>query len=214
VVRVVGLREIASGLGILSRPRPVGWTAARVAGDVMDLTLLASALGARRVRRGRIAAAATAVAAVTALDVLASRRLGRRDGAAATPAEEHAVAVKKSITINAPREQLYRFWRDFTNLPRFMRQVESVQLTGDRRSHWRAKGPGGMVVEWDAEVVDDRPGELIAWRSLPGSRMEHSGVVRFTWCFWCLASAGITAALLPLALADAREALRGGRPTC
>jgi uncharacterized membrane protein len=173
VLRAVGAREIACGLGLLSRPRPTGWMWARVAGDVMDLALLGSALRARRARPRRIATAAAAVAGVTALDALAARRL-------AVPSPEHAVTTRKVVTINAPREQLYRFWRDFTTLPRFMRRLESVEVMDDRRSRWRARGPGGMVVDWEAEVVDDRPHELIAWRSLPGARLQHAGVVRFT----------------------------------
>jgi uncharacterized membrane protein len=180
VLRLVGAREIACGLGLLSRRYPAGWTWGRVAGDVMDLALLGSALGARRARPARIATAAAAVAGATALDALAARRLGRQDGATALPSPEHAVAVRKVVTINAPREQIYRFWRDFTNLPRFMHRLESVETPGERRSRWRARGPGGMVVEWEAEVVDDKPNELIAWRSLPGSRLSHAGIVRFT----------------------------------
>ncbi|HSH39198.1 MAG TPA: SRPBCC family protein, partial [Chthoniobacterales bacterium] len=73
----------------------------------------------------------------------------------------------------------YAFWRQFENLPRFMRHLESVRQTGQNRSHWRAKGPTGTSVEWEAEIVDERPGELIAWRSLPGADIENSGSVRF-----------------------------------
>jgi uncharacterized membrane protein len=81
--------------------------------------------------------------------------------------------------VNRSPEEVYRFWRDFTNLPRVMRHLESVQLRGERRSHWVARIPGGVRVEWDAELVDDQPGELIAWRSLPGGDLETEGVVRF-----------------------------------
>lgn len=181
MLRLVGLREIASGLGILSQRRPTGWLWARVAGDLMDVALLGSAARSRRSRPNRIAMVATAVAGVTALDVLAARQLSGQAGTSALPANGHAVALRRTITVIAPPEQLYRFWRDFTNLPRFMSRLDSVQATGERRrSHWRARGPGGMVVEWDAEVVDDRPNELIAWRSLPGARVDHAGTVRFT----------------------------------
>jgi uncharacterized membrane protein len=60
-----------------------------------------------------------------------------------------------------------------------MSRIESVQMRGERRSHWVAKAPGGFKVEWDAEIVDDRPNELIAWRALDGSDVDHSGSVRF-----------------------------------
>jgi len=70
-------------------------------------------------------------------------------------------------------------WRDFSNLPRFMNHLESVQVIDQRRSHWKTKAPAGKSVEWDAEIIEDRPGELIAWRSLEGSQIGNSGVVRF-----------------------------------
>jgi uncharacterized membrane protein len=87
--------------------------------------------------------------------------------------------VRTSTTIRASREDLYALWRDFENLPAFMYHLESVQTTGDRRSHWKAKGPAGRSVEWDAEITEERPGELIAWRSLDGADVQNSGNVRF-----------------------------------
>lgn len=178
VLRLVGLRELVSGAGILNRRRPTGWLWGRVAGDAIDLGLLV--LGSRRGRRGRTLTAAAAVAGVTALDVATAADLSRdRDGGARALPAEHAVRARSSVTVDQPREVLYRFWRDFTNLPRFMRQLQAVQSTGDRRSRWTARGPAGMRVEWESEVTDDWPGELIAWRSLPGARLRHSGVVLF-----------------------------------
>ena len=88
--------------------------------------------------------------------------------------------VKKVVTINRSPEELYNFWHNFENLPRFMRHLESVQVAGNGRSHWRVKAPAEQTVEWDAEVVEDRPNELIAWRSLEGADVENSGTVRFT----------------------------------
>jgi uncharacterized membrane protein len=81
--------------------------------------------------------------------------------------------------VNRSPEEVYRFWHDFGNLGKFMSNVESVQVTGDRRSHWRAKAPAGTTVEWDAEIVEDLPDSFIAWRSLPGSDIENSGSVHF-----------------------------------
>lgn len=179
VVRLVGLRETATGVGILSSRRPAGWLWARVAGDVMDLALLGLALRSTRPGRGRTAAAAAMVGGVAALDWLAARQLGRLDGAATAGPAEHAVKTRKSVTVNAPVEPLYRFWRDFTNLPRFMERLESVHATGEGRSRWRARGPAGMRVEWDAEVVDDQTNQRIAWGSVPGASLEHEGEVRF-----------------------------------
>ena len=90
------------------------------------------------------------------------------------------VRVRKAITVRCSAEEAYGLWRDYTNLPRFMVHLESVEATGDRTSRWRAKGPLGVSVDWEAELVDDRPGELIAWRSLPGADVPNAGSVRFT----------------------------------
>lgn len=87
--------------------------------------------------------------------------------------------VKKAITVNRPAAELYQFWHDFENLPRFMQHLVSVQVHGEKGSHWTAKAPAGATVEWDAEIVADRPDELIAWRSLPGAAVENAGAVRF-----------------------------------
>ena len=85
----------------------------------------------------------------------------------------------KSVTINRPRQEVYEFWRDFAHLPTFMIHLQAVTSSGDRRSHWIANGPAGRV-EWDAETIEDRPGEIIAWRSLEGSDVPNGGSVRFT----------------------------------
>jgi uncharacterized membrane protein len=87
--------------------------------------------------------------------------------------------VTKTVTINRPREEVYEFWRDLGNLPRFMQHLQSVTPTGAQRSHWIAKGPADTDVEWDAELIADQPGQLMAWRSLPGSDVPNHGSVRF-----------------------------------
>jgi uncharacterized membrane protein len=74
---------------------------------------------------------------------------------------------------------VYAFWRDFTNLPRFMRHLESVTVLDERRSHWVAKAPAGQSVEWDAELTEDRPNEAIGWRATEGATVWNAGVVRF-----------------------------------
>ena len=90
------------------------------------------------------------------------------------------IKVEKSVTINRPAEEIYSFWRNFQNLPRFMKHLESVNETGDGRSHWVAKAPAGQIVEWDAEVYNDKENEMIAWRSLEGSDVNNAGSVHFT----------------------------------
>jgi len=175
LLRLLGLREIASGLGILSKQRPAGWLWSRVGGDALDLALLGVSLGANDRRRGRLTAATAAVAGVTALDLFCSQELSRTSKAAG----DGAVHVEKSVTINRSAEELYRFWRNFQNLPRFMSHLVSVEVTGPTRSHWIAKGPAGTTVEWDAEIVTETPNELISWRSLDGADVANAGSVRF-----------------------------------
>jgi uncharacterized membrane protein len=89
------------------------------------------------------------------------------------------VKVEKSVTINRSPEELYRYWRNFENLPRIMSHLESVRVTGEGKSHWVAKGPAGTSVEWDAEVYNEKENELIAWRSLEGADVDNAGSVRF-----------------------------------
>ncbi|HVF56464.1 MAG TPA: SRPBCC family protein [Pyrinomonadaceae bacterium] len=91
----------------------------------------------------------------------------------------HGVKVEKSVTISRSPEELFRFWRNFENLPRFMNHLESVHVTGATRSHWVAKAPAGTTVEWDAEIYNEKENELIAWRSLEGADVDSAGSVRF-----------------------------------
>ncbi len=89
------------------------------------------------------------------------------------------IEVEKSIQIDTTPEQLYDLWRDYDNFPRFMSRVEEVRSLGDDRSHWVVKGPAGTRLEWDAELTERERGKLLAWRSQPGSSVEHAGQVRF-----------------------------------
>jgi uncharacterized membrane protein len=105
----------------------------------------------------------------------------RNDNAASIDEENVArdVHVEKSVTINRSSDELYMFWRNFQNLPGIMRHVESVSWIDELRSHWVAIGPAGKRLEWDAEIYNEVPYELIAWRSLPGSDVVHAGSVHF-----------------------------------
>ncbi len=85
--------------------------------------------------------------------------------------------IRRSVTIARSPEDLYHFWRNFGNLPRFMRHLESVRIIDPLHSHWSAKAPAGRSLEWDAEIIADRTGELIGWRSL--GTVDHAGSVRF-----------------------------------
>ena len=90
------------------------------------------------------------------------------------------IRVEKTVTINSTPEQLYAFWRNFENLPRFMDHLESVTVIDSKRSHWVAKGPARIKAEWDAEIINEIPNELIGWRSIEGSRVDNAGSVHFT----------------------------------
>lgn len=91
------------------------------------------------------------------------------------------VEIEKSLTINRTPEEVYEFWRNLENLPRFMRHIESVTPLGDNRFHWvaRAAAAGTLRMEWDSEITEQIPGEVLAWRSLPESRIETHGRVVF-----------------------------------
>jgi uncharacterized membrane protein len=90
------------------------------------------------------------------------------------------IRVEKAMTINASPERLYAFWRNFENLPRFMKNLESVNVVDSKRSHWVADGPMGIKAEWEAEIINEVPNELIGWRSVEGSRVDNAGSVHFT----------------------------------
>ena len=100
-------------------------------------------------------------------------------GEAASIPAGHGVKITRAVTINRPAEDLFRFWRNFENLPRFMTGLVSVKAEG-KRSHWVARGPMGAHAEWDAEIVTEEPNRLIGWRSLEGSEVATAGSVHFT----------------------------------
>lgn len=93
--------------------------------------------------------------------------------------EPKPVHVQKTFTIMKPVAEVYAFWRDFENLPRIMTHLESVRPTEGRYSHWRAHGPAGTHIEWDAEIVDQRENEFIVWRSCAGADIDNRGSVQF-----------------------------------
>lgn len=89
------------------------------------------------------------------------------------------IKVEKTLTINKPAAELYRFWHDFENLPHFMKHLKSVKAYDTKRSHWVTSGPLDATVEWDADITDDRENELIAWKSVAGADVDNSGSIRF-----------------------------------
>ena len=180
VMRAMGVREISPGLAILTTPQPTTAVWSRVAGDALDLALLGKALSNPDNGRGRTLFATANVLAVTALDIIAAKELSRQPKTEATDVMEKGLIRRKAgITVNSPIEEVYAFWRDFQNFPRFMRHLESVTDIGGGRSHWVAKAPAGKEVQWEAQITDDVPNDRIGWRSVEGSQVYNAGTVSF-----------------------------------
>jgi len=189
-LRTFGIREIAAGVGLLTRPKPTYWLWSRVGGDAIDLAFLG-----RRMRdetennnNAKLLAATLAVLGVTALDIMQGAKLtseklpaqGHDEGSfQLSPGDDGTVHLAAQITVGRPVAEVYEFWKDLGNLPRFMGHLESVRMTGAGRSHWKAKAPAGLTAEWDAETIEDRPNEYIAWHSLEHEAVDNLGSVTF-----------------------------------
>ncbi len=106
-------------------------------------------------------------------------RPGRTHTAREALAGPRGIHVRETIAIDRPRHVVFAFWRQLSNLPRFMTHLARVDLISDRRSHWVGAGPLGHQVEWDAEIINEVDGYLLAWQSLPGSDVDSAGSVRF-----------------------------------
>jgi uncharacterized membrane protein len=89
------------------------------------------------------------------------------------------VKVDRSIVVNAPPERIYAVWRNFQNLPRFMSHLQKVEVVDRTRSRWTVKTPAGINIGWDAEIINEIPNELIAWRSVDSMVVRHAGSVHF-----------------------------------
>jgi uncharacterized membrane protein len=174
-LRAIGLREVLVGLAALKNPRSSSWALARVFGDVVDLALLQRKFADKRGERGRLAAATAAVVGIAAVDVASAATLSRNTTVQKWVGPIH---VTRAITIRRAPGDVYAFFRNLENLPRFMEHLESVRYVNGF-SVWRAKGPAGITIEWQSEIVQDRPGEELSWRSLPGTLVPNAGTVRF-----------------------------------
>jgi uncharacterized membrane protein len=94
-------------------------------------------------------------------------------------AGRRAIDIHKIINVAAPVEDVFAFWTDYENFPRFMANVREVQKIDDQRSHWIVAGPGGVPIEWNAEVTNYVPNKSLGWKTAAGSPVAHSGIVRF-----------------------------------
>jgi uncharacterized membrane protein len=95
------------------------------------------------------------------------------------PAQPGDAVVARVVSINRPRAELYRLWRNLENLPRFMENVIAVRIENEHRSHWFVAAPAGTTVEWDSEITEDVPDWCIAWRSIGDAAVRNSGRVEF-----------------------------------
>jgi uncharacterized membrane protein len=183
ILRGVGIRELATGVGILTQRNPAPWLWARAVGDVMDLAVLVTALRSGNPGYGRAAVSLAAVTGVLTVDALAASHLTKHAGhplvsGVAAPTDLY---FETSIATTKSPEECYRFWRKIENLPRFMDSLESVQALDERRFHWIAKDSdsAATTLEWDCEITEDRPGEALAWRTVNGAQVPNAGSVIF-----------------------------------
>jgi uncharacterized membrane protein len=170
LIRTRGLREVVSGAAMLQSDRPeLAWL--RLAGDVIDLGLLASRWSSPRARGGRLAGAIVSTLGMAVVDSLA---------AAARTSNLEAVEVASSITINKDPGEVYRFWKQPENLPRFMIHLESARAVDERHARWQTRGLLGASETWDVEIVEDEPEQLLAWRLRKDDEVACAGAASFT----------------------------------
>jgi uncharacterized membrane protein len=143
-----------------------------------------AALGAELIRRGASGHCrvygALGMSTATGGTRIEPRAPGEIVSDAATVDARKAIKIERSITIARPRAELFAIWRNFDRLPEFIPDLESVTTLGGGRSHWVARVPGGKRVEWDSEVINELPGELIAWKTVGEPDVAHAGSVHFT----------------------------------
>jgi uncharacterized membrane protein len=154
--------SMAAGIGMaaygVSRRRPSGW--------------IVAGLGAMLFRRGLSGHCHT-------YEMLGVNTAGTGEDTRRALGGSAGAHVDESVTINKPISELYRFWRNLENLPRFMSHLESVERVTDTLSRWRARGPAGSDIEWNAEIINEVPDQVIGWKSIEGSDVVSAGSVNF-----------------------------------
>ena len=173
LLQLIGIREVTSGIGLLSGRQTEAWLWSRVVGDAIDLAVLG--MSGRSSRRSRTAATAAVVAAITAVDVAAAVQHTRTRPRAA-PSE---VYIDHTIIVNKSPQECYDFWRDLRNIARFSRRMKEVSLRDNGQSHWIMTLPTGGSIEWDSQLTVEQPGERLAWRSVTHQPFSHAGSIQF-----------------------------------
>ena len=158
----------------------------RLISGIAGVTLIVVALRRKRLRGILLPIGGNLITRAVSGRCPVNRALGRntaqqdRTSPVSSVARGQGIKVERSVTVNRPQAEVYRFWRKLENLPRFMDHLESVTVIDENRSHWVAKAPAGTKVEWEASIHNEIENELIAWRSLPGSDIDNAGSVHFT----------------------------------
>jgi len=191
---ISGVTRVESRLDVHQEPGNVpglqGQPAVRKAGQVPDVMqanwspttrfiagTAGGALAVYGLRRltvlgGTMAALGTALVARALTNIEFKRLTGIGAG-------RRAIDIHKTVNVAAPVEEVFSFWANYENFPRFMSNVREVREIGETRSHWVVAGPAGVPVEWDAELTSYTPNEVIAWKTVPGSPIQHAGIIRF-----------------------------------
>lgn len=170
----MGVCDIAYGLSLLGGGTPKRWAWLRVAADVANLSVLGTRFAPQQLRGPAFGSLLAAGAGLALIDTLAAAGTSNGRG----EHTQHSVYVNATTTIRRSPEEVYRFWRDFSNMPRFMAHVESVtELHG--YTTWKARASLGPAISWDAQITSDRPGEEIRWRSVDDSPLANHGGVYF-----------------------------------
>jgi uncharacterized membrane protein len=179
VERLENLTRAERGVAGMSKP-------ARIASGVAGVALLALSLRRKRLRSVLIPLATGLLSRAVSgrpalkLDKLLNDPSKRRTSPVASVRRGQGIKVEHSVILNRPVVEVYRFWRNFENLPRFMDHLQSVTVLDENTSHWVAKGPAGTSIEWDAVIHNEIDDELIAWRTRPGADVSSAGSVHFT----------------------------------
>lgn len=174
--------ESAEGVSALQggRPRPPqrfellqeNWSpAARLVTGTLGTALMLYGLR----ERGIVGSLAAVAGGALTLRSTTNMPLVRLSGASG----HRAIDIQKTIHVNAPIERVFETLARHENFPAFMRNVREVHMYGDGRSHWVVAGPAGTSVEWDAETTAYQPNKVLAWRTVPNSKVEHAGIIRF-----------------------------------
>jgi uncharacterized membrane protein len=134
-------------------------------------------LGGELIRRG--ATGHCMVYDALGVSTAGGERLEKQHGEAAVLDASNAVRVDHTVTIDRPAETLYAYWHHFENLPAFMSHLERIEVISPKRSRWHVRGPGGQHIAWNAEIINDIPNELIAWKSSPNALVPNAGSIHF-----------------------------------